>query len=174
MRIHILGNTKMNCSPAIPLIQTVHLIQPLQPLTAHQTAKIQLYPLNYFSIHVKTSSHFQKNFKFLSLSLSPPKSLFLNSHPSTTLVRWQIAPTLRWRTALTSSESSKLSGTLSFSLYPSLPHSSLTLHLSSHRFCRAIFARRHSCASISTALPDFSLPRNHQPPPWQPPSNILT
>jgi hypothetical protein len=42
---------------------------------------------------------------------------------------------------------------------------SLTSSLSSHRFCKAIFARRHSCASISTALLDFSLPRNHQPPP---------
>jgi hypothetical protein len=57
------------------------------------------------------------------LSLSPPKSLFLSSHPPTTLVCRQIAPLLWGRMALTSSESSKLSGTLSFSLYPSLPHS---------------------------------------------------
>uniref|UniRef100_A0A2N9FCR3 Uncharacterized protein n=1 Tax=Fagus sylvatica TaxID=28930 RepID=A0A2N9FCR3_FAGSY len=42
------------------------------------------------------------------------------------------------------------------------------------RFYKAIFTRRHSCASISTALPDFSLPRNHQPPCGQPLSNILT
>ena len=36
---------------------------------------------------------------------------------------------------------------------------SLTSPLSSYRFCRAIFARRHSCASISIALLDFNLPR---------------
>jgi hypothetical protein len=94
-------------------------------------------------------NHFQKYFKFLSLSLSLSLSLpsqvsifiqpfpkifqipfslslsllSLSSHPTTTLVRRQIAPPLWGQTAPTSSKSSKLSGILSFSLYPSLPHS---------------------------------------------------
>ena len=116
-----------NCSPAIRLIQAVQLIQPLQPLTAHQTAKIQLYPSKYFSTRVKTSGPFQKHFKFLSLPsqvsfLDLPKTPFSLSPTDDAGTPTKCAPS-PVANGPTSSESSKLSGTLSFSLYPSLPHS---------------------------------------------------
>jgi hypothetical protein len=116
------------------LIQTVHLIQLLHPLTTHQTTKIQLYPSKYFSSRVKTSGPFQKIFKFLSLSLSLPNSLsqicpkpLSLSHPPTTLVRRQNTPSLLWRTAppLRKAPSFRYSLVLSLSLAASLflsPH----------------------------------------------------
>ena len=75
-------------------------------------------------IYKKFQIPFSLSLSLLPISLSQfcPKLLSL-SHPPTTLVRWQITPLLWWRTTLTSSESSKLLGTLLFSLYPSLPHS---------------------------------------------------
>jgi hypothetical protein len=103
-----------------------------------QTAKNTTLP---FRTRVKTSSPFKKNFKFLSSSLSPPKSLshfcpkpLSLSHPPTTLVRRHNEHPSPVANGPTSSESSKPSGTLSFSLYPSLPHSfsHLTSPLSSH------------------------------------------
>jgi hypothetical protein len=113
-------------------------------------------------------SHFQKKkkFKFLSLSLSPLPSLCFSvlthrrhwyagkSHPLSSGER----PSPRRKAP----SFQVLSHSLSI---PRCLTLSLTSPLSSHRFCRAIFARRHSCASISAALPDFSLPCNHQPQP---------
>ena len=106
-------------SDPIRLIQTVHLIQPLQPLTAHKQQKYN-FTLQNISAPAWKHPAFPKKFQIpVSLSLSPPKSLsqfcpkpLSLSHPPTTLANGP-----------TSSESSKLSGTLSFSLYPSLPHS---------------------------------------------------
>jgi hypothetical protein len=103
-------------------------INPTAPtLTAHQTGKIQLYPSKYFSTRVKTSGPFQKHFKFLSLPsqvsfLDLPKTPFSLSPTDDAGTPAKRAPS-PVANGPTSSESSKLSGTLSFSLYPSLPHS---------------------------------------------------
>uniref|UniRef100_A0A2N9GGV2 Uncharacterized protein n=1 Tax=Fagus sylvatica TaxID=28930 RepID=A0A2N9GGV2_FAGSY len=68
--------------------------------------------------------------------------------------------------ALTSSESSKLSGTLSLSLLSLVASLFLSPHLSHLTGTSGpIFACRHRCAPISAAPPDFSPPRSHRPPP---------
>ena len=77
-RIRIPGNTKRNCRATIPLIQTVHLIQPLQPLTAHQTVKIQFYLKTISTSAWKHPAIYKKIQIPLSLSLSPLSSFFLN------------------------------------------------------------------------------------------------
>ncbi len=72
---------------------------------------------------MKTSAPFQKNFKSLSLpsQVGLPKIPFSLSHTADAGTPAKRAPS-PVANGPTSSESSKLSGTLSFSLYPSLPH----------------------------------------------------
>ena len=91
--ICIPGNTKRNCRAAIPLVQAIHLIQPLQPLTPHQNLKIQLYPLNYWyagksrllsggewpsrhrkALSFQVLSHSLSILHYLTLSLTSPLS----------------------------------------------------------------------------------------------------
>ena len=115
-------------SDPIHLIQTVHLIQPLQPLTAH---KQQKYNFTLQNISAPAWKHPALSKKNSNSSLSLPSQVSFSVLPKTpfSLSPTDDAGTLAKRTPSlvangpTSSESSKLSGTLSFSLYPSLPHS---------------------------------------------------
>jgi hypothetical protein len=104
------------------LIHTVHLIQPLQPLTAHKQQKYN-FTLQNPRENIRP---FPK--KISNSSLSLPSQVVLPKIP------FSLSPTANAGTPAkrapspvangpTSSESSKFSGTLSFSLYPSLPHS---------------------------------------------------
>ena len=118
--------------------------RPLNPTApafdSSPNSKNTTLPFKLFQNPGENIQPFPKKFQ-IPLSLSPSKSLsqfcpkpLSLSHPPTTLVRLQNAPLLRWQTTPTSSESSKLSGTLSFSLYLRMP-TQLGLYL----YCTAWF-----------------------------------